>query len=248
MRVGRGVGGCRAPSSEHASPTSDEVGLCCWRVVVIDFEEDLSGTAVRGYELAERIGAGGFGVVYRARQPSVKREVAIKVILPEFADHPDFIERFETEAQLVARLEHPYIIPLHDYWRDETGAYLVMRWLKGGSLRDCVEDGPVELAQLSQLVEQIGGALAFSHEHGVIHRDLKPENILLDEDKNAYLTDFGIAKDLSGPSVTETGKIMGSVDYLSPEQAKGEEITQQTDIYALGVLLYELLDLRASIS
>lgn len=187
------------------------------------------------------MGAGGFGVVYRARQPSVKREVAIKVILPEFADHPDFIERFETEAQLVARLEHPYIIPLYEYWRDDDGAFLVMRWLKGGSLRDCMEDGPLDLPQVSQLLDQIGGALTFSHDRGVIHRDLKPENILLDEADNAYLTDFGIAKDLSGPGVTESGKIMGSVDYLSPEQAKGEPITPQTDIYALGVVLYELL-------
>jgi serine/threonine protein kinase/tetratricopeptide (TPR) repeat protein len=203
--------------------------------------EDLSGRTFRGYEIIEQVGAGGFGVVYRAHQPSVKREVAVKVILPEYADHPDFIKRFETEAQLVARLEHPFIIPLYEYWRDEGGAFLVMRWLKGGSLRDRVEDGPLDLPQLLQVLEQIGGALVFSHEHGVIHRDLKPENILLDEAENTYLTDFGIAKDLEGPRVTEVGKIIGSVDYLSPEQAKGETITPQTDIYALGLVLYELL-------
>src|SRR5215470_8598904 len=104
--------------------------------------ENLSGQSIKGYELRERIGAGGFGAVYRATQSTVGREVAVKIILPHFASHPDFIRRFETEAQLVARLEHLHIVPLYDYWRDPDGAYLVMRWLKGGSLRDALSNGP----------------------------------------------------------------------------------------------------------
>ena len=182
---------------------------------------DLSGRSIRGYDLVERVGAGGFGIVYRAHQPSVRRDVAFKVILPEYAHHPEFVQRFEVEAQLVARLEHPFIVPLYDYWRDASGACLVMRWLKGGNLRDRLRRGPIPLDELSRLFEQVANALAFAHKHQVIHRDLKPENILLDETGNAYLTDFGIAKDLGSERVTEAGKIIGSVDYMSPEQVQG---------------------------
>ncbi|HEY44237.1 MAG TPA: protein kinase, partial [Anaerolineae bacterium] len=202
---------------------------------------DLSGQEIRGYKLVERIGEGGFGIVYRAEQPSVDREVAIKVILPEYADHPEFVRRFEAEARMVAKLEHPHIVPLYDYWRDEQGAFLVMRWLQGGSLRDAIESGESNLKVVGQVFEHIADALSMAHEHGVIHRDLKPENILLDEAGNAYLTDFGIAKDIGGERLTKTGKLVGSVDYLAPEQAKGEAVTPKTDIYGLGVVLYEML-------
>ena len=132
-------------------------------------------------------------------------------------------------------------MPLYDFWRDEEGAFLVMRWLRGGSLRDALESGPWEVEAVGQLLEQIADALNFAHKQGVIHRDLKPENILLDEDGHAYLTDFGIAKDIAGEGLTQTGKIVGSADYLAPEQAKGEPVTPKRDIYALGVLLYEML-------
>src|SRR5262245_6296562 len=109
------------------------------------YMENLSGTNIKGYELRERIGVGGFGTVYRAYQSSVGREVAIKILLPYFANHPDFIRRFEAEAGLVARLEHPHIVPLHDYWHDSSGTYLVMRWLRNGSLSEALKDGPYEL-------------------------------------------------------------------------------------------------------
>jgi len=203
--------------------------------------DDLSGQEIRGYKIIERIGAGGFGVVYRAEQPSVDREVAIKVILPEYANHPEFIQRFEAEARVVARLEHFHIVPLYDYWRDEERAYLVMRWLQGGSLREALKEGPWEVKAAGQLLEQMADALSVAHKQGVVHRDLKPENILLDEEGNAYLTDFGIAKDIGGEGLTKTGKMVGSVDYLAPEQAKGEGVTPRTDIYGLGVMLYEVL-------
>src|SRR5215831_4226407 len=134
---------------------------------------DLSGSTIKGYELRERIGSGGFGAVYRAYQSSVRREVAIKIILPHFANHPDFIRRFETEAELVARLEHPHIIPLYDYWRDSSGAYLVMRWLRGGSLSDALRAGPYNLQAANALMDQIGAALALAHRNNVVHRDLK---------------------------------------------------------------------------
>jgi serine/threonine protein kinase len=214
-------------------PAPDEIG-----------DEDLSGRAVRGYQLGERIGEGGFGAVYRAVQPFVEREVAIKIILPQYADHPDFIRRFEAEAQLVARLEHPYIVPLYDYWREPGAAYLVMRIMRGGSLSQALREGPLALERVSALAEQVGAALHAAHRVGVVHRDLKPANVLLDEEGNGYLADFGIAKNLSDPDLadlTQAGAIVGSPAYASPEQIRAEPVRPQADIYCLGVLLYELL-------
>jgi len=197
---------------------------------------------VRGYELLERVGAGGFGVVYRAHQAVVGRDVAIKVILPEYTSHPDFIRRFEREAQLIARLEHPYIVPLYDYWREPDGAYLVMRYLRGGSLRAALQGGAWMMDAAVRLLEQIAGALSVAHHQGVIHRDLKPENILLDEQGNAYLSDFGIAKDLlDANQATQASAIAGSPSYISPEQARGETVTPQSDLYSLAVVMYEVL-------
>jgi len=203
--------------------------------------ENLAGHSIKGYELQERIGTGGFGAVYRAYQSTIGREVAVKIILPGFASHPDFIRRFETEAQIIARLEHPYITPLFDYWRDPDGAYLVMRWLRGGSLRDALRKQPFDTDAAAMLLDQLTSALSVAHRNNVIHRDLKPGNILLDEDGNAYLADFGIAKDIGTPGNTEIDAIVGSPDYLSPEQARSEPVTPQTDIYSLGVVLYEIL-------
>ncbi|MBI1876819.1 MAG: protein kinase [Chloroflexi bacterium] len=206
--------------------------------------EDLSGRAIRGYALGERLGAGGYGAVYRAVQPLVEREVAIKIILPQYADHPDFIRRFEAEAQLVARLEHPHIVPLYDYWREPGVAYLVMRLLRGGSLAGLLSSGPLPLPQISQILEQMGAALYTAHQMGIIHRDLKPANVLLDEHGNTYLADFGIAKNLGNPilaDVTQPGMVIGSPAYFSPEQIMAETVRPQTDIYCLGIMLYEQL-------
>jgi WD40 repeat protein/transcriptional regulator with XRE-family HTH domain len=211
-------------------PTPDEIG-----------GQDLSGRAIRGYALGERIGAGGFGAVYRAVQPLVEREVAVKIILPQYADHPEFIRRFEAEAQVVARLEHPHIVPLYDYWREPGVAYLVMRLLRGGSLQALLKDGPLALDRVTSLLEQIGAALHAAHRIGVIHRDLKPANVLLDEDGNGYLADFGIAKNLNVEDQTQMGAVIGSPAYLSPEQILSEPIKPQADVYSLGVMLYELL-------
>jgi WD40 repeat protein len=207
---------------------------------------DLTGQFIKGYELRAQIGVGGYGVVYRAVQPSVGREVAVKIILPQYANHPDFIRRFEAEAQLVARLEHPHIVPLYDYWRQPDSAFLVMRYVRGGSLHDRLTGEPWSPQAVAGLLDQLGAALTIAHRHGVVHRDLKPANILLDEDGNAYLADFGIAKDLSAddigtPVTTQTGAVVGSPAYISPEQIKAEAITPQTDIYSLGIMLYEIL-------
>jgi WD40 repeat protein/serine/threonine protein kinase len=203
---------------------------------------NLSGQVLKTYEIQERIGAGGFGAVYRAAQPSIGREVAVKIILPEYANQGDFIRRFETEAQLVARLEHPHVTPLYDYWRDPSGAYLVMRYLRGGSLRDSLEQsGAWSAAKVAQMLNQVGSALAFAHANGVIHRDIKTDNILIDEGGNTYLSDFGIAKDLGGKEHHTGDAILGTPAYLSPEQIRGDLASIQSDVYALGILVFEAL-------
>ena len=199
---------------------------------------------VRGYDLREPVGEGGYGVVYRAYQHVVGRDVAIKIILPQHANQPEFIRRFESEAQLVARLEHPYIVPLYDYWREPNGAFLVMRYLRGGSLLALLRRGPLPLSLLDRALDQIGGALAAAHRRGVVHRDLKPGNVLLDDEGNIYLADFGIAKDIGkqlSPYQTDQQVVVGSPAYLAPEQIKAEPISPQTDIYSFGVMLYEIL-------
>src|SRR5215213_6295006 len=201
-----------------------------------------SGQVVRGYELHELLGVGGFGAVYRAYQPLVKRDVAVKIILPQFANQPDFIRSFETEAQLIARLEHLHIVPLYDYWREPNGAYLVMRWLRGGSMRHRLQRGPLDLDSAAVLLEQISGALTVAHRRGIVHRDIKPDNILLDDEGNYYLTDFGIAQQIeSGDEEGEGDVFAGSLTYTSPEQIRGDLATPLTDIYSLGVLIYEIL-------
>jgi serine/threonine protein kinase len=204
--------------------------------------DDFTDKVIKGYELRARIGAGGFGAVYRAYQPIVARDVAIKIVLPQYANHPDFIRRFEAEALLVARLEHAHIVPLYDYWREPGGAYLVMRWLRGGSLRAALRRGLPPLESVARQLEQITAALAMAHRQGVVHRDVKPDNILLDEEGDAYLADFGIAKDLvRDATLSITGQLVGSPAYLSPEQVKGDPATPHSDIYSLGITLYEWL-------
>ncbi len=201
--------------------------------------------SIRGYELKERLGQGGFGAVFRAFQPAVGREVAIKVILPEFANQPDFIRRFETEAQLIARLEHPHIVPLYDFWRDPLGAYLVMRFIRGGNLRQVLSDNPMDPEQAVTLIEQVASALEIAHRQQVIHRDVKPDNILLDDEGNAYLSDFGIAQVLKSTTSAEIADqeetLSGSLGYISPEQARGEALTRSSDLYSLGVIAFEIL-------
>lgn len=210
---------------------------------MLNDQNDLTGQMLKSYELRQLLGRGGFGAVYRAYQPQVDREVAIKIILPEYANHPNFIRRFETEAQTIARLEHIHIVPLYDYWREPNTACLVMRWLKGGSLQDAIDQhGFWELHDAARLLDQIAGALDAAHRNGIIHRDLKPANILLDEYRNAYLADFGIAKNLiESPTYSPEDDRYGSPAYISPEQVMGHPVSAQTDIYSLGVVLYMLL-------
>ena len=201
-----------------------------------------SETAVRGYDLQEEIGAGAIGVVHRARQPQVDRDVAIKIIAPDLANDPEFIRRFEREARLVARLEHPHVVPLYDFWREPDAAYLVMRYLRGGNLAQFIAGGPVPLEDSSRIVDQICSALQVAHQQQIVHRDIKPANILLDDEGNAYLSDFGIAKELgSQRKLTDGGAVVGTPDYVSPEHFTDEPVSPASDMYSLGVVLFQML-------
>jgi WD40 repeat protein/DNA-binding SARP family transcriptional activator len=211
------------------------------RILRQDPDLDLKGEPLRGYRLLDQIGEGAFGVVYRATQPQIGREVAIKAVHPELANHPDFVRRFEREAQIVARLEHPHVVPLYDYWREPDAAYLVMRYLRGGSLEDLLADGPLEPARAASILDQMAAALSAAHRQGIVHRDVKPGNVLLDEEGNAYLTDFGVALDVGAPEKTSGTMMRGTPAYLSPEQIRLEPAVPASDVYALGVVLYEML-------
>ncbi len=172
--------------------------------------------------------------------------MAVKVIPARYADDVAFIRRFEAEAQTIARLEHPQIVPLYDYWREPGSAYLVMRYLRGGNLRAALDGAPWPAERVARLLDQVAAALAVAHRHGVVHRDVKPANILLDDDGNAYLTDFGVAKLLQPESGAPLSLELfaGTPEYVSPEQALNEDVTPLSDQYSLGLVVYEALSGR----
>jgi DNA-binding SARP family transcriptional activator/ABC-type glycerol-3-phosphate transport system substrate-binding protein len=211
------------------------------RILQQDPTLQLTGKPLRGYRLLERVGEGAFGVVWRSLDPELGREVGIKQIHPRLADDPSFVRRFEQEAQTIARIEHPHVVPLYDYWRDGSGAYLVMRWMRGGNLEDALARGSLEPEHVVRVVDQLAGALSAAHRSHTVHRDVKPANVLLDEDGNAYLSDFGIAEDL-----TDWREVIppASLGYYSPEQLRGEEVTPASDIYGLGMVVQDVVNGR----
>lgn len=194
------------------------------------------GRSVRGYEIRAEAGSGSVGVVFRAFQPSVGREVAIKVVDPDLANRSEFVRRFTEEAKVVASLEHPHIVPLHDFWREPNGAFLVMRWMEGGTLEDRAGT-PMASSEVAHIFGQLADALEYAHSAGVIHRDIRPENVLFDSSRNAYLCDFGLAV-VAGGKGPGTGSPLVQ-PYASPEQTRGEGATTSSDIYGMGVLLTE---------
>ncbi|NNE10713.1 MAG: protein kinase, partial [Ilumatobacter sp.] len=199
------------------------------------------GRPLRGYRIIERLGEGAFSIVYRGTQPSVDRDVAIKQIRAELANRPDFIRRFEAEAHMVAHLEHPFVVPLYDYWREPGSAYLVMRLLSGGSLESSLLDGRWDVERTARMVDKVGSALAAAHRSGVVHRDVKPANILLDDQGNSFLTDFGIALTESELMEPEAALSAGSPAYASPEQLRREPVGPSADVHGLAIAVYEAL-------
>ena len=204
--------------------------------------DNMIGRTVRSYKITEFIGKGGHGAVYKAENTETKEIVAVKVILPEHEDDSTLLERFQQEAEIIRDLRHPHIVHLHDFWKDEAGIWVVMQWLGGGDLREYLEKhGTVPPKVLAKVLNQITGALDEAHAADIIHRDLKPDNIVLDDKGDAYLTDFGIAKRIGYKAITSMGVVVGSPNYLSPEQIMGETVSSRTDVFALGFTIYELL-------
>ena len=193
------------------------------------------------YQVLSELGRGGMATVYRARDPIAEREVAIKVLPPEMLHDPQFKVRFEREAKLIARLEHPAIVPVYDFGEDSGMPYFVMRLMTGGSLSDRLKNGPLSVPDAYRLLARLSPALDSAHSKGIIHRDLKPGNILFDEYGEPYISDFGIAKITESQSSMTGSGIVGTPAYMSPEQAQGGTVDNRSDIYGLGVILFEAL-------
>ncbi len=205
--------------------------------------DTLIGQRLGQYEIIAKIGAGGMATVYRARQASVDRDVALKVIRADLMEDENFLGRFQREARMIASLQHLHVLKVFDYGTEGSIAYLVMELLEGGSLNRLLRRaGALPLPLTIRMIDQISMALDYAHGRGIIHRDLKPDNVLLDQHPNAFLTDFGIAKLLSETtSYTRTGMVMGTPAYMAPELWSGQPADARADIYALGVILYEMV-------
>jgi serine/threonine-protein kinase len=201
------------------------------------------GENVGPYRIVEKLGQGGMATVFKAYHPALDRYVAIKVLHPAFREDPNFLARFQREARIVAKLDHPNIVPIYDFSEHRGHPYLVMRFIEGQTLKTRLQDGPLGLEEVQRVMEAVGDALAYAHRQGILHRDIKPSNIILAPEGQIYLTDFGLARMAeAGESTLSRDMMVGTPQYISPEQAKGEtRLDARTDIYSLGVVLYELL-------
>ncbi|MFC4950627.1 protein kinase domain-containing protein [Pseudonocardia sp. GCM10023141] len=203
------------------------------------------GAVVGGLRIDAVAGRGGMGVVYKAHQLALNRTVAMKVVSPELAGDPEFRERFRREARLAAALDHPHVVPIHHAGEDDGYLYLTMRYVDGVDLAAMIDEkGRLEPRDAAEIVAQVAGALDAAHARGLVHRDVKPANILVTRPAgrwHAYLTDFGISKELAGNAITQTGLVVGSLDYISPEQLEGHDVDGRADVYSLGCVLFQAL-------
>jgi len=197
------------------------------------------------YELEEVVGTGGMSSVYRAHDRLLERDVALKVLHQQFGEDGDHVERFRREARAVARLSHPNIVTVIDRGEQDGRQFIVFEYVAGENLKSLIErEAPLPEQEAVRLALEVARALAFAHEHGLVHRDVKPQNVLLTEEGEAKVTDFGIARSLDRDvrgGLTQTGTVMGTSDYIAPEQARGSKSSVGTDVYSLGIVLYELL-------
>jgi serine/threonine protein kinase len=211
-----------------------------WRAILHD-GRTMEPRRLGAYTLLDQIGYGGMAVVYRARQEALDRTVAIKILSENMAASSEFMERFRREARTSANLRHPNVITVHDFGEDERGVpYLVMEYIEGPTLADLMDAG-LDDERIPNLLDQIAAGLDYAHGRGVIHRDIKPGNVLMTEEGRAVLADFGLAWLFEGAQLTLTGGVIGTPEYMSPEQAAGHSFDHRADVYALGVVLYEML-------
>ncbi|MES0339050.1 MAG: protein kinase [Anaerolineales bacterium] len=201
------------------------------------------GENVGPYRIIEQLGQGGMATVFKAYHAALDRYVAIKVLHPAFKEEPNFLSRFQREARVVARLEHPNIVPIYDFAEHKGQPYLVMKFIEGQTLKAHMNEKPLTKEEAVQIVDDVGGALAYAHKQGVLHRDVKPSNVLLSPDGSIYLADFGLARMAqAGASTLSKDVMLGTPQYISPEQGQGaRDLDQGTDIYSFGVLLYEMV-------
>ncbi|MEA2331770.1 MAG: eukaryotic-like serine/threonine-protein kinase [Thermoleophilaceae bacterium] len=194
------------------------------------------------FRLEEKVGSGGMSSVYRAFDPTLERRVAIKLMHRDISSDPDQLERFRREARAVAQLNHPHVVTVIDAGEDDGAPFIVFEFVEGETLKDRIRRlGRLPVAEAVAYAVEIGRALECAHVHRLVHRDVKPQNVLIDADGRAKVTDFGIARSLEAHGLTATGRVLGTTDYVSPEQALGHEVTAQSDIYSLGIVLYEML-------
>jgi eukaryotic-like serine/threonine-protein kinase len=205
----------------------------------------LPQTLARRYEVVRRVGVGGMADVYLAEDTQLGRQVALKILHPQYAGDASFVERFRREALSAAKLQHPNIVQIYDSGQEGDFNFIVMEYVEGRSLKDRLADeGPLEIAEATRIAAEVLTALAYAHRTGLVHRDIKPGNILLSDDGKVQVTDFGIARAEAGSTMTQTGTILGTAYYLSPEQAQGLPLDGRSDIYSLAVVLYEMLSGR----
>ncbi len=194
------------------------------------------------YEILERIGGGGMAIVYRALDKILNRYVSVKVLRPQFVSDPEFVHRFRREAQAAASLSHPNVVNIYDVGIEEETYYIVMEYINGKTLKEVIQErAPLPVAEAVGIAKQICLALQHAHEHQIVHRDIKPHNILIGKDGHVKVTDFGIARAITSNTITHNGSVLGSVHYFSPEQARGGITDVKSDIYSLGVVLYEMV-------
>src|SRR6476660_6326138 len=203
----------------------------------------LLGTTLNGrYRLEARIGAGGMSTVYRALDETLQRQVAIKLMNREVTSDSDQLERFRREARAVAQLSHPHIVGVIDAGEDENRPYIVFEYVEGETLKDRIRRlGRLPVDESLAYAIEIARALGSAHAHDIVHRDVKPQNVLIDAEGSAKVTDFGIARSLQDEGLTADGRVLGTTDYVSPEQALGHDVDGRSDIYSLGVVLFEML-------
>src|ERR1700754_1436216 len=203
----------------------------------------LLGTTLNDrYRLEARIGAGGMSTVYRATNETLERQVAIKLMNREIASDSDQLERFRREARAVAQLSHPHIVGVIDAGEDAGRPYIVFEYVEGETLKERIRRlGQLPISEALAYAIEIARALGAAHARHIVHRDVKPQNVLIDEEGSAKVTDFGIARTLDEDGLTADGRVLGTTDYVSPEQALGHDVNGQSDIYSLGVVLYEML-------
>src|SRR5919197_6318649 len=201
------------------------------------------GEVVTGrYVLEELVGAGGMSSVFKARDTLLERRVALKILHPHFTKDEQYVERFRREARAVASLSHPNIVTILDRGEDEGSQFIVFELVEGRTLKEVLdEEGRLPLARALEIAIQVARGLGFAHEHGLVHRDVKPQNVILNGDGRAKVTDFGIARSRDIQGVTQTGMVLGTSNYVAPEQAQGGKVDRATDVYSLGVVLFELL-------